>query len=156
MYVLRVSNFSTWFCTKCSTNKFYLLEHALLQIFTKHSTKFSRSEHVAKALINILANGKSGSVWLVENGQPAREVTYSKHWATRGHATTTYIPSVTPQSSERREPQTKDNIYEIYIRRTTDCVHHTTHNFLATRNYTMPYHDESFLKRYNTYYIIYG
>ncbi|XP_014232807.1 15-hydroxyprostaglandin dehydrogenase [NAD(+)]-like [Trichogramma pretiosum] len=35
-------------------------------------------EHVAKALINILANAKSGSVWLVENGQPAKEITFSK------------------------------------------------------------------------------
>ncbi|XP_058792770.1 15-hydroxyprostaglandin dehydrogenase [NAD(+)]-like [Phymastichus coffea] len=36
-------------------------------------------EHVAKSLIQVLASGKSGSVWLVENSQPARELTYAKH-----------------------------------------------------------------------------
>ncbi|XP_011499188.1 PREDICTED: 15-hydroxyprostaglandin dehydrogenase [NAD(+)]-like [Ceratosolen solmsi marchali] len=36
-------------------------------------------EHVAKSLIHLLTNGKSGSVWLVENGQPACEITFAKH-----------------------------------------------------------------------------
>ncbi|XP_024937089.1 15-hydroxyprostaglandin dehydrogenase [NAD(+)] [Cephus cinctus] len=38
-----------------------------------------KAEHVAKALIHILSIGKSGSVWLVENGQPAREIIFQKH-----------------------------------------------------------------------------
>ncbi|KAK2586941.1 hypothetical protein KPH14_009869 [Odynerus spinipes] len=33
-------------------------------------------EHVAKALIHILNTGKSGSVWMVENGEPPREVIF--------------------------------------------------------------------------------
>lgn len=37
-----------------------------------------KAEHVAKALIHVLNNGKSGSVWLVENGQQPREVIMSK------------------------------------------------------------------------------
>ncbi|XP_051153105.1 15-hydroxyprostaglandin dehydrogenase [NAD(+)]-like [Leptopilina boulardi] len=37
-----------------------------------------KAEHVAKALIHVLNNGKSGSVWLVENGQTAREVCFPK------------------------------------------------------------------------------
>ncbi|XP_060818997.1 15-hydroxyprostaglandin dehydrogenase [NAD(+)]-like [Bombus pascuorum] len=38
-----------------------------------------RSEHVAKALIQILNTGKSGSVWLVEKDQPAHEITFPKN-----------------------------------------------------------------------------
>ncbi|CAL7943421.1 15-hydroxyprostaglandin dehydrogenase [NAD(+)] [Xylocopa sonorina] len=38
-----------------------------------------RAEHVAKALIHILNEGKSGSVWLVEKDQPPREITFPKH-----------------------------------------------------------------------------
>ncbi|CAG5102464.1 Similar to ADH2: Alcohol dehydrogenase 2 (Ceratitis capitata), partial [Cotesia congregata] len=38
-----------------------------------------KAEHVSKALVHVLANGKSGSVWLVENGQPVREVVFPKH-----------------------------------------------------------------------------
>lgn len=33
----------------------------------------SRAEHVGRALIDILTKGPSGSVWIVENGQPPRE-----------------------------------------------------------------------------------
>ncbi|XP_074111320.1 15-hydroxyprostaglandin dehydrogenase [NAD(+)]-like isoform X1 [Cotesia typhae] len=38
-----------------------------------------KAEHVSKALVHVLANGKSGSVWLVENGQPVREIAFPKH-----------------------------------------------------------------------------
>ncbi|KAK0082769.1 hypothetical protein PV325_009852 [Microctonus aethiopoides] len=38
-----------------------------------------KAEHVGKALIHVLSTGKSGSVWLVENGQPVREVIFPKH-----------------------------------------------------------------------------
>lgn len=40
---------------------------------------FFRAEHVAKALIHILSMGKSGSVWMVENGEPPREVNFPKY-----------------------------------------------------------------------------
>ncbi|XP_034945513.1 uncharacterized protein [Chelonus insularis] len=36
-----------------------------------------KAEHVAKALIHVLSTGKSGSVWLVENGQPVREIAFA-------------------------------------------------------------------------------
>ncbi|KAI4494031.1 hypothetical protein M0802_009298 [Mischocyttarus mexicanus] len=38
-----------------------------------------KAEHVAKALIHILSTGKSGSVWMVENGEPPREVNFPKY-----------------------------------------------------------------------------
>ncbi|XP_012284693.1 15-hydroxyprostaglandin dehydrogenase [NAD(+)] [Orussus abietinus] len=38
-----------------------------------------KTEHVAKALIQVLSTGKSGSVWVVENGQPPREISFPKH-----------------------------------------------------------------------------
>ncbi|KAL2718730.1 15-hydroxyprostaglandin dehydrogenase NAD(+)-like [Vespula squamosa] len=38
-----------------------------------------KAEHVAKALIHILSMGKSGSVWMVENGEPPREVNFPKY-----------------------------------------------------------------------------
>lgn len=38
-----------------------------------------KAEHVAKELIHILNTGKSGSVWLVENGEPARQVNFPKY-----------------------------------------------------------------------------
>ncbi|XP_015110368.1 15-hydroxyprostaglandin dehydrogenase [NAD(+)] [Diachasma alloeum] len=37
-----------------------------------------KADHVGKALIQVLNVGKSGSVWLVENSQPAREVIFPK------------------------------------------------------------------------------
>ncbi|XP_014216546.1 15-hydroxyprostaglandin dehydrogenase [NAD(+)] [Copidosoma floridanum] len=43
------------------------------------SSTYQTPEHVAKSLVQILANGKSGSVWLVESGQPPKEITFSKH-----------------------------------------------------------------------------
>ncbi|XP_047361714.1 15-hydroxyprostaglandin dehydrogenase [NAD(+)]-like [Vespa velutina] len=38
-----------------------------------------KAEHVAKALIHILSMGKSGSIWMVENGEPPREVNFPKY-----------------------------------------------------------------------------
>ncbi|XP_066583891.1 15-hydroxyprostaglandin dehydrogenase [NAD(+)]-like [Prorops nasuta] len=38
-----------------------------------------KADHVGRALIHVLSTGKSGSVWLVENGQPPREITFPKH-----------------------------------------------------------------------------
>lgn len=37
------------------------------------SCKIQSSEHVGRALVEILAKGQSGSVWIVDNGTPARE-----------------------------------------------------------------------------------
>ncbi|XP_026317006.1 15-hydroxyprostaglandin dehydrogenase [NAD(+)]-like [Hyposmocoma kahamanoa] len=37
------------------------------------NSKMQTAEHVGRALIDILAKGPSGSVWIVENGQPPRE-----------------------------------------------------------------------------------
>lgn len=34
------------------------------------------SEDVGKALINIIQEGKSGSIWVIENGPPAYEVEF--------------------------------------------------------------------------------
>ena len=47
-------------------------------IIIKSDAKFFRAEHVAKALIHLLNNGKSGSVWLVENGQSPQEISFPK------------------------------------------------------------------------------
>ncbi|XP_046830739.1 15-hydroxyprostaglandin dehydrogenase [NAD(+)]-like [Vespa crabro] len=38
-----------------------------------------KAEHVAKALIHILSMGKSGSIWMVENGEAPREVNFPKY-----------------------------------------------------------------------------
>ncbi|XP_035738510.1 15-hydroxyprostaglandin dehydrogenase [NAD(+)]-like [Vespa mandarinia] len=38
-----------------------------------------KAEHVAKALIHILSTGKSGSIWMVENGEAPREVNFPKY-----------------------------------------------------------------------------
>lgn len=37
-----------------------------------------RSEHVAKCLIQCLPTAPSGSIWIVENSQPPRQIDYSK------------------------------------------------------------------------------
>ncbi|XP_004931596.1 15-hydroxyprostaglandin dehydrogenase [NAD(+)]-like [Bombyx mandarina] len=36
-------------------------------------SKMQSSDHVGRALVDVLAKGQSGSVWIVENAQPARE-----------------------------------------------------------------------------------
>lgn len=38
-----------------------------------------RAEHVAKALVQVLNIGKSGSVWMVEKDQPPHEMNFAKH-----------------------------------------------------------------------------
>ncbi|KAM0728375.1 15-hydroxyprostaglandin dehydrogenase [NAD(+)] [Formica fusca] len=38
-----------------------------------------RAEHVAKALVQVLNSGKSGSVWMVEKDQPPHEISFAKH-----------------------------------------------------------------------------
>lgn len=38
-----------------------------------------KPEHVAKALIQVLGMAKTGSVWIVENEEPPREITFSTH-----------------------------------------------------------------------------
>ncbi|XP_011882864.1 PREDICTED: peroxisomal hydratase-dehydrogenase-epimerase-like [Vollenhovia emeryi] len=44
-----------------------------------------RAEHVAKALVNVLSTGKSGSVWMVEKDQPPHEISFTKHfWSVIG------------------------------------------------------------------------
>ncbi|XP_075978939.1 15-hydroxyprostaglandin dehydrogenase [NAD(+)]-like [Anticarsia gemmatalis] len=37
------------------------------------NSKIQSSEHVGRALVEILTKGQSGSVWIVDNGTPARE-----------------------------------------------------------------------------------
>lgn len=37
------------------------------------SCKMQSAEHVGRALVEVLGKAQSGSVWMVENGQPARE-----------------------------------------------------------------------------------
>lgn len=34
-------------------------------------------EHVAKALISLIKDAASGSIWLVTNGQPPKEIPFS-------------------------------------------------------------------------------
>ncbi|XP_029175315.1 uncharacterized protein LOC114943771 [Nylanderia fulva] len=42
------------------------------------SSNPQRAEHVAKALVQVLNTGKSGSVWMVEKDQPPHEISFAK------------------------------------------------------------------------------